>query len=91
MSDELDPELSRCFAEANQPLPDAEFHARLIGRLQQPYGWSALSGAVIRGSRAALAGLAVGIAAPFRLRFGHIGLMTVSAAALAIWATLQSA
>jgi len=90
MSDELDPELSRLFAEANQPVPDAGFHARVIERLQQPYGWSALARAVLCGSRAALAGLAMGITAPFRLRFGHIGLMTVSAAALAIWATLQS-
>lgn len=91
MSDELDPQLSRLFAEANQPLPDAQFHARLIERLQQPNGWSALSRAVLCGSRGALAGLAMGITAPFRLRFGHIGLMAVSAAALAIWATLQSA
>jgi hypothetical protein len=31
----------------------------------------------------------LGIVAPFRLRPGHVGLMTVSAAALAIWAMLQ--
>jgi hypothetical protein len=88
MSDELDPELSRLFAEASQPLPDVEFHTRVIERLQQPYGWAGLAGALITTSRAAISGLAMGIAAPFRLRPGHFGLMTVSAAALLIWATL---
>ena len=91
MSDELDPELSRLFAAANQPLPDVEFHASVIERLHQPFGWSGLAHAVICGSRAAFSGLAMGIAAPFRLRPGHIGLMTASAAALLIWATLQGA
>jgi hypothetical protein len=46
---------------------------------------------VISGSRAALSGVTIGIAAPFRLRFGHIGLMTVSAAAAVVWVTLQGA
>ena len=91
MSDELDPELSRLFAEASQPLPDVEFRARVIERLHQPYGWFGLAHAVICSGRAAVSGLAMGIAAPFRLRPGHIGLMTVWAAALLIWATLQGA
>jgi hypothetical protein len=91
MSDELDPELSQLFAEANRPLPGADFHARVIERLHRPRGWHGLAGAVISSGRAALSGVTIGIAAPFRLRFGHIGLMTVSAAALAIWATLLSA
>jgi hypothetical protein len=89
MSDELDPELSRLFAEASQPLPDAEFHARVIERLHERYGWSGLARAMISSSRAVLSGLGMGIVAPFRLRPGHVGLMTVSAAALAIWAMLQ--
>jgi hypothetical protein len=91
MSDELDPELSRLFAEANQPLPDAEFHARVLERLHPPHVWSGLARAVICSSRAALSGLAMGVVAPFRLRPGHIGLMTVSAAALVIWTALQGA
>ena len=91
MSDELDPELSRLFAEANQPLPNAEFHVRVIERLHQPYGWSSLARAVSSSSRAAFSGLAMGIAAPFRLRSGHIGVLAVSGAALLIWATLQGA
>jgi hypothetical protein len=57
--------------------------------LHQPQGWYGLAHALICGSRAALSGLGVGIAAPFRLRPGRIGLMTVSAAALLIWATFQ--
>jgi hypothetical protein len=89
MSDELDPELSRLFSEANQPLPHAEFHARVLERLHPPRAWSGLAGAVICGSRAALSGLAMGIIAPLRLRPGYIGLMTVSAAALVIWTALQ--
>ena len=89
MSDELDSELSRLFAEANRPLPNAEFDARVIGRLHDPYGGSGLARAVICSSRAALSGLAMGIAMPFRLRPGHVGLMTASAAVLVIWATLQ--
>jgi hypothetical protein len=91
MSDELDPELSRLFAEASQPLPDAEFHARVIERLHRSHVGFGLAHALIRGSRAALSGLAMGIVAPLRLRPGHIGLMTVSAAALAIWQALQGA
>jgi hypothetical protein len=92
MSDELDPELSRVFAEANRPLPNAEFHARVIGRLQpRPHGWFGVAQAVTSSSRAALAGLAMGIVAPFRLRAGYIGLMTASAAVMAIWAMLQGA
>jgi hypothetical protein len=91
MSDELDPELSQLFAEANRPLPGADFHARVIERLHRPRGWHGLAGAVISSGRAALSGVTIGIAAPFRLRFGHIGLMTVSAAAAVIWVTLQGA
>jgi hypothetical protein len=91
MSDELDPELLRLFAEASQPLRHAEFHARVIERLHQHYGWSSLARAVSSSSRAALSGLGVGIAAPFRLRSGHIGLLAVSGVALLIWATLQGA
>ena len=91
MSDELDPELSRLFAEANRQLPNAEFHARMIERLHQPYGWSSLARALSSSSRAAFAGLAMGIAAPFRLRSGHIGLLAGSGAALLIWAMLLGA
>ncbi len=91
MSDELDPDLSRWFAAANQPLPNADFHARVSERLRQPYGGSGLARAVIRSAGAALSGLATGFVAPFRLGFSHIGLMAVSAAVLAIWATLQGA
>lgn len=91
MSDELDPELSRLFAEANRPLPNVEFDARVMERLHEPYSWSGLARVVMSSSRGALSGLMIGIVAPFRLRPGHVGLMTVSAAALVIWATLQGA
>jgi hypothetical protein len=91
MSDELDPDLSRVFAEATQPLPPAEFHARVLERLHQPRGWSGLAHVVVRSSRAALSGLAMGVVAPLRLRAGHIGLMLMSAAVLVIWAALQGA
>jgi hypothetical protein len=91
MSDELDPELLCLFAAANRPLPNVEFDARVMERLHEPYSGSGLARAVMSGSRAALSGLVTGIVAPFRLRPGHVGLMTVSAAALVIWATLQGA
>jgi hypothetical protein len=91
MSDELDPILSRLFAEANQPLPNAEFHARVTGRLGERYGGFGLARAVIRSGRAAVSGLGVGIVASLRFRPGHIGLMTVSVAALLVWAALRGA
>ena len=89
MSDELDPELAHLFAGTNRSLPGADFHARVIASLHQPHGWHGLARAVISGSRAALAGVTIGIVAPFRLRFGHIGLMAISGAAAVVWITLQ--
>ena len=43
MSDELDPQLLRLFAGANEPLPDAEFHARVMASVQRPPGWRGIA------------------------------------------------
>jgi hypothetical protein len=91
MSDELDPELSRLFTEATQPLPDSAFHARLMERLERPHGWLGVASTLIATVRSALSGLATGIATPFSMRFGRVGLMAASGAAVMLFLTLQSA
>ena len=90
MSDELDPNLLRLFAEATQSLPGADFQAQVLARLHRPLGpldIARRSGFVLR---AALSGIAAGVTAPFRLRAGYIGAMAASAAVLILWITLQT-
>jgi hypothetical protein len=89
MSDELDPELLRLFVEADQPLPDADFRNRVNEALNRPQGWRDVVRALAEATRAVLSGVAIGIAAPFRIRTSRLGLMAASGTALVIWATLQ--
>ena len=83
MPDETDAQLLRRFAEAHQPLSDAQFVAQVTARL---------SAAPLVHMRALwsvpgiiLGGLRSGICAPLRLR--HAGLAAAVAAAVTLWAS----
>jgi hypothetical protein len=89
MQDELDPQLSRLFAHANQPLPRADFHARFVEKLNRSPRWLGSARALTSIVRATLSGLALGMAAPFAVRRGHLGLLGASGAAMMIWMALQ--
>jgi hypothetical protein len=89
MSDELDPQLSRWFAKSNQPLPQADFHARFVEKLNRSRSWMGPARALTSIVRATLFGLARGITAPFAVRRGHLGLLAASGAAMMIWMALQ--
>ena len=89
MPDELDPQLSRLFARANQPLPQADFHARFVEKLNRSHSWLGPARALTSIVRATLSGLALGITAPFAVRRGHLGLLAASGAAMVIWMALQ--
>ena len=89
MSDDLDPNLMRLFAQANETLPGLEFQARVNARLHRSARWLDLTRSVGSVIHAALSGIALGITAPFKLRSGYVGLMAASAAVFSIWMSLQ--
>jgi hypothetical protein len=89
MSDELDPELLRLFAEARQDLPGVDFQARLTEELHQRRGVFGIAGIFASTISAVLSGVAQGVAAPFGIRHRHVGLMAVSGAAVMLWLSLQ--
>jgi hypothetical protein len=72
MSDELDPQLLRLFAAANEPLSDADFHARVMARVRRPPGWRGLAQATASTLFAISSGVIAGLAAPFRQSGGGI-------------------
>jgi hypothetical protein len=84
MSDELDPDLSRWFAAAQQQLPGADFEDRVALHLHQ----SRKEVAAYRvGSllRTAVTGIATGMLAPFRLRSGYAAVMAAVVVMLTVW------
>lgn len=85
MSDELDPDVSRWFASANQPLADAEFRARIVSQLQQTSSWLGSGYSSRELLQAALAGVAAGILTPFKLRPGYTIALVVWALAFTVW------
>ena len=82
MSDELDPQLLRLFAGANEPLSDTEFHARVMARVQRPPGWRGIAQATARTLLAISSGVVAGVAAPFRQRAGIFRLLAIGLGAL---------
>jgi hypothetical protein len=87
MSDELDRQLLRHFAQSQQPLEEAQFLAQVTAHLHGRSGRRVRAHPLRSIAAVILSGLATGIAAPLRLR--HAGLMALGAAALTVWATLQ--
>jgi hypothetical protein len=83
MPDEPDAQLLRRFAEAHQPLTDAQFVAQVSARLSAPP--LLRMGALWSVPGIILGGLRSGIRAPLRLR--HAGLAAAVAAAVALWAS----
>ena len=89
MSDELDPELSRLFAEAGQDLPGQDFQARLaagLARRRSPFAIGSMVAAIVL---AVSSGIAHGVFAPFGARRRHVGLMAASGAVVMVWLTYQ--
>ena len=89
MPDELDPLLLRRFAESRAPLTDAHFVAAVGARLPARslrHRWVATLGGTLQ---AALVGVAIGIAAPLRLRNAGVvalgALATLGMLAFSIW------
>ena len=66
MSDDLDPQLLRAFAQANTPLSDESFHTRVMAGIQRPPGWRGIAHATGSVVRAVGSGLMTGMTAPFR-------------------------
>lgn len=88
MSVELDPLLLRAFARSDQPLPDAEFVARVVAQLRPRASLPGIAEALISATDAALRGLATGFAAPLRLRYA--GLVALAAMLVAVWSLIPA-
>ena len=88
MPGDLDADLLRRFAESRAALDDAQFTARVIGKLRG----AARARFGVRTARsiaaAILSGFATGIGAPLRLR--GAGVLALLAAAVTLWTGLQS-
>ena len=82
MSDELDPQLLRLFAATNEPLPDADFHARVMARVRRPPGWRGIAQATASTLFAISSGMVAGVTAPFRQRTGIFRLLAIGLGAL---------
>jgi len=85
MSDELDRELLRQFAQASEPLPDTQFHASVmqeISRMSSP--WRDLPQFIRSALGAAGSGFVVGLRATTRVRLGAAGIFAVLLGALAL-------
>jgi len=88
MPDEFDLQLSRWFAQANQPLAPADFQARLVGGLARSHSWMRPAQASTAIVRAISSGLILGITSPFAAGRAHLGVLAVSGAAMMIWMSL---
>lgn len=73
MSDELDPNLLRRFAQADESLPGADFQANVLANLPRAAARLDITYELGFMVRAALAGIAAGILAPFRMSYGLSG------------------
>jgi hypothetical protein len=91
MSNDLDPQLLRLFADANEPVPDDGFHARVMARIERPHGWRGMAHATGATLRAIGAGLAIGVAAPFRQRMSIGKLLAIGLGAIASCLALLAA
>ncbi len=86
MSDDLDPQLMRQFAQAAETLPEAPFHTRVTEQLHRGRIRRVLTNAMWAALRGLLAGFGVGLATPFQKRVGRPALFALAAAALMAWA-----
>ena len=85
MSDELNGQLLRLFADSQRPLADAQFVAQLSERLGHTSAGSVL-GTLRAAFALAFRGMLSGVRAPLRLRYA--ALMGLAGAALSLWAVL---
>jgi hypothetical protein len=91
MSDEIDPQLLRLFASAREPLADAQFHERVMNHLQRARRWRGLPESLWFAALAIRSGLMTGLRAPFGLRIGVAGLVTIAFGAVMSCLALLSA
>jgi len=85
MSDDLDSQLLRAFAEANTPLPDEGFHARVLAGMQRPPGWRGIAHTTGSVLRAVGSGLMTGMTAPFGRAMSVGKLAVIGIGAIASW------
>ena len=88
MSVEPDPLLLRAFARSDQPLPDAEFVARVGAQLRPRASLPGLAQTLISAMEGAFRGLATGVTTPLRLRYA--GLVAIAAALVTVWSLLPA-
>ena len=86
----LDADVSRWFSQANAPLSGAEFQARVASQIAAESRGGLNSYSALSLIRAAISGIATGLFAPFKLRFGYSTALIVTAAALTLWMGLQA-
>jgi hypothetical protein len=86
--DELDPVVFRAFARCEQPLPDAEFVARLREQLRPRLSLAGIAEVLPAAIGGALDGLVTGILAPFRLRYA--GLVSLATALVVLWSLMPA-
>lgn len=91
MSDDIDPQLLRSFANAREPLTDAQFHERVMKHLQRARRSRGASEAAWSAALTLLSGLATAVRAPFRLRIGVTGVLAIVFGALVSMLALLSA
>jgi anti-sigma factor RsiW len=77
MSDDIDPQLLRSFANAREPLADAQFHERVMNHLQRARKSRGLAENAWSAALTLLAGLGTAVRAPFRMRIGVTGVLTI--------------
>lgn len=84
MSDELDRELLRRFAQASESLPDTRFHAGVMFQVRRDTSpWHNLPGFVASSLRLTGSGFLTGMRALFRLRLGGVGILALLMGAVA--------
>ena len=88
LPDDLDADLLRRFAESHTSLDDAQFTARVSGKLRGARRAGIGFDTARSIAAAMLCGLVTGIAAPLRLR--GAGLLALLAAAVTLWTGLQA-
>ncbi|MGP8035622.1 MAG: hypothetical protein ACLPQ6_15950 [Steroidobacteraceae bacterium] len=89
MSDELYPQVLRAFAHSEQPLPDAEFVARVVAQLRPRGSVAGIARALPAAMAVILRALATGLTTPLRLRYA--GLVALAAALVTVWSLLAAA
>jgi hypothetical protein len=82
MSDDLDQNLLRAFANASESLPGAAFEAKIAAGLQRSRGWRGLPHTLGVALGGIFFGVAAGITSPFRSRLARRGIFALLVSAV---------